>query len=109
MKRRESSATVKWDDFDIPEQLDFLSGWSPGTEGTRWESWDAYLSDYAAVRDHVHERERARFGDRYREPFAELAWRYREEHGSEALARASYEEIRDYWTEYEDEENHHGR
>lgn len=58
MRRRitANAALPKFDDFTIPEQLAMIAGWSlaeGGKSDLRWWTWDAFLADYARVRDEV--------------------------------------------------------
>jgi hypothetical protein len=42
----------RWDDVDVGQMMDFWSGWHPPTKGesSAWQTWEDYLSHWAAVR-----------------------------------------------------------
>lgn len=98
-KRRQPKArhqlTPTLADFTLREKLLFLSGWHPGTSGTRWRTWAEYLADYQAVRLELHERFRTGAKAAFPEPYAEAALRILTDHGAEALDATTYQDIRD--------------
>ena len=94
MRRRSDAPRVRVSDLQVDEELALtLPGWSPGssTSTARWTSWTDYLSTYGKVRAELLFRMAARSDDA--EPWAELVYRYRDEHGVEALEVASYDDI----------------
>ena len=70
----------------------FLHGWSPGRGRGRWRSWAEFLADFRSVRVELVAHFPPRRADH--PLFGDAAMAYQQQHGAEALAQATYGQIR---------------